>query len=83
MITSKLTTKAQTTIPLPVRAALRLKAGDELIYEIGDKSVTLIKASRNRKADGTFRAFNEWNSEADTKAYGNHCWKTMGGRNGA
>lgn len=71
MITSKLTTKAQTTIPRPVRAALRLKAGDELIYEIGDKSVTLTKANRNRKTDDPFRAFHEWNSEADTKAYGN------------
>lgn len=30
MITSKLTSKAQTTIPQPVRAALRLKAGDEI-----------------------------------------------------
>jgi len=44
--------------------------GDKLIYEIGDKSVTLTKASRNRKTDDPFRAFHEWNSEADTKAYG-------------
>lgn len=29
MITSKLTTKAQTTIPQPVRATLHLQAGDE------------------------------------------------------
>ena len=35
MITSKLTSKAQTTIPQPVRAALRLAEGDELAYEIG------------------------------------------------
>jgi antitoxin PrlF len=70
MITSKLTTKAQTTIPRPVRAALRLKAGDELIYTIGDKRVTLTKASRNRKTGDPFHSFNEWNSEADTKAYG-------------
>ena len=34
MITSKLTSKAQTTIPHPVRAALRLQRGDELLYEI-------------------------------------------------
>ena len=34
MITSKLTSKAQTAIPQPVRAALRLKEGDELAYEI-------------------------------------------------
>jgi antitoxin PrlF len=34
MITSKLTTKAQTTVPQPVRAALGLKAGDLLWYEL-------------------------------------------------
>jgi antitoxin PrlF len=31
MITSKLTTKAQTTIPQPVRAALHLEPGDEML----------------------------------------------------
>ena len=34
MIVSKLTSKAQTTIPQPVRAALRLEPGDELLYQI-------------------------------------------------
>ena len=70
MITSKLTTKAQTTIPQPVRAALRLQAGDELIYEIRDQRVILTKASRGRKVDDPFRTFHEWSSKADTKAYG-------------
>ena len=70
MITSKLTTKAQTTIPQPVRAALRLQAGDELIYEIDAQRVIVTKANRGRKADDPFRTFNEWNSAADTKAYG-------------
>ena len=71
MITSKLTTKAQTTIPQPVRAALRLQPGDELIYEIDDRRVILTKSSRGGKTDDPFRNFNEWNSAADTKAYGN------------
>jgi antitoxin PrlF len=71
MITSKLTTKAQTTIPQPVRTALHLQAGDELIYEIDDQRVILRKASRGGKPDDPFRTFSEWNSEADTKAYGN------------
>jgi antitoxin PrlF len=70
MITSKLTTKAQTTIPLLVRAALHLQAGDELIYEIDDQRVILTKASRGSKTDDPFRTFREWNSEADTRAYG-------------
>ena len=71
MITSKLTTKAQTTIPQPVRAALRLQPGDELIYEIDDQRVILTKSSRGDKTDDPFRTFSEWNSAADTKAYGN------------
>jgi antitoxin PrlF len=70
MITSKLTTKAQTTIPQPVRAALRLRPGDELIYEIDEQRVILTKASRDGKTDDPFRSFSEWNSEADNKAYG-------------
>jgi len=70
MITSKLTTKAQTTISQPVRAALRLQADDELIYEIDDQRVILTKASRGGKTDDPFRTFHEWSSEADAKAYG-------------
>ena len=70
MITSKLTTKAQTTIPQPVRAALHLQSGDELIYEIVEQRVILTKASRGGKTDNPFRTSSEWNSKADTKAYG-------------
>ena len=42
MITSKLTTKAQTTVPQPVRAALGLKAGDLLWYKLVDGQVILL-----------------------------------------
>ena len=69
MIASKLTTKAQTTIPQPVRAALMLEAGDELQYLIVDQHATLSKVSRG-KTDDPFRTFSEWNSAADAKAYG-------------
>ena len=70
MITSKLTTKAQTTIPQPVRAALKLETGDELAYVIEDHRVILTKAGGG-KGDDPFRTFHEWNSAADRKAYGN------------
>lgn len=70
MITSKLTTKAQTTIPQPVRVALRLQPGDELVYEIDDQRVIVTKASHGTHTDDPFRTFREWNSAADTKAYG-------------
>ena len=69
MITSKLTSKAQTTIPQAVRAALRLKEGDELVYQIEDDRVIVTKAHRAQDGDDPFRTFSEWNSEADRKAY--------------
>jgi AbrB family looped-hinge helix DNA binding protein len=38
---STITRKGQTTIPGPVRAALRVKAGDKLAYEVTDGKVTI------------------------------------------
>ncbi len=70
MITSKLTSKAQTTIPQPIRAALRLREGDELVYEIQGDRVVLSKAQQLRDGDDPFRTFSEWDSPADRKAYG-------------
>ena len=69
MITSRLTTKAQTTIPQPVRSALNLKPGDELCYEIQGSRVILAKAHRKRTGDDPFKTFSEWDSEADHRAY--------------
>jgi antitoxin PrlF len=69
MITSKITSKAQTTIPQPVRAALRLKEGDEIAYAIEDGRVVLTRVESNN-VDDPFVTFNEWNSDADRKAYG-------------
>lgn len=68
MITSKLTTKAQTTIPQPVRAALRLKDGDELAYDIDGDRVILTKVVPSGLED-PFGAFSEWDGRADRKAY--------------
>lgn len=68
MIKSRLTTNAQTTIPQPVRAALRLEAGDEIVYEIAGDRVILTKA-RSAPADDPFATFDEWDSEADREAY--------------
>lgn len=69
MIKSKLTTKSQTTIPQAVRAALRVKEGDELAYQIDGPRVILTKANDAKVADDPFRTFEEWNSAADRKAY--------------
>jgi antitoxin PrlF len=69
MITSRLTTKAQTTIPQAVRSALRLAPGDDLAYAIEDGRVILSKA-RVTAPDDPFATFAEWDSEADRRAYG-------------
>jgi len=68
MITSKLTSKAQTTIPAPVRTALRLKAGDELVYSVEGDRVILTKGDRGPVED-PFATFDEWSSEADRQSY--------------
>lgn len=68
MITSKLSSKAQTTIPLAVRAALRVRDGDVLVYKIdGDRVILSKRATPDQ--DDPFRNFEEWNSEADRRAY--------------
>ncbi|MDE2753246.1 MAG: type II toxin-antitoxin system PrlF family antitoxin [Gemmatimonadota bacterium] len=71
MIVSKLTSKARTTIPQPIRAVLRLQPGDEISYEIVDGRVMLDKVQRRTTTDDPFRTFEEWGSEADTKAHAN------------
>ena len=71
MIKSKLTSKAQRTIPQPIRAALKLVAGDELVYEIRGEQVLLTKARQVSEGDNPFQTFGEWDSAADRKAYGN------------
>lgn len=68
MIKSRLTTKAQTTIPLPVRTALGLREGDEIAYEIDGGRVVLSKVAADAE-DDPFAVFDEWNSEADRKGY--------------
>ena len=71
MITSRLTTKAQTTIPQPVRAALGVQAGDELAYVIEADRVVILKAPMptQPESENPFATFSEWDSEADRRAY--------------
>ena len=70
MLTSKLTSKAQTTIPQAVRTALGLRPGDELAYSIEkDGRAILTRFEQRSIADDPFATFSEWNGEADTKAY--------------
>jgi antitoxin PrlF len=68
MITSKLTRKAQTTIPQPVRTALHLKTGEEIAYHIEGDRVFLTRAATD-PAEDPFGTFSEWYSDADRRAY--------------
>lgn len=67
MITSKLTSKSQTTIPRAVRNALHIRDGDEIAYRIDGNTVTITKASV--VPEDPFALFEEWDSEADRRAY--------------
>jgi antitoxin PrlF len=69
MIKSKLTSKSQTTIPQPVRLALGLEPGDEVVYEIEEGRVVVRKAGAVA-VDDPFATFNEWSGTADREAYG-------------
>ncbi|MBS0642059.1 MAG: type II toxin-antitoxin system PrlF family antitoxin [Proteobacteria bacterium] len=74
MITSKVISKAQTTIPQPVRAALGIGPGDDLAYAIEDGRVTLTKAPRPPPAPGDpaqvpFATFWEWSSPEDSEDF--------------
>lgn len=72
MITSRLTAKAQTTIPKPIRDALRACAGDMLVYRIENGEVLLAKAAPTpavQPSDNPFAVFHEWDSAADHDDY--------------
>ena len=72
MITSKLTSKAQTTIPQAVRSALGVKPGDEIAYAIADGHVLLTKATRPRGGapfEDPFAFFGEWDTPEDDEAF--------------
>jgi antitoxin PrlF len=69
MITSKMTSKAQTTIPQAVRVALKLNPGDEIAYRIEEGRVILMRVEAGAQGDDPFATFVEWDSPADRKAY--------------
>ena len=69
MITSKLTSKSQTTVPQSVRRALKLGPGDLLAYEISGRRVILTRARPDAGRDDPFRTFDEWRGKEDEEAY--------------
>ena len=71
IITSKLTSKFQATVPTPVRKALQLKAGDLIGFEIEGTRVTLrhvtpLDLAFAQALEGTL---GEWSSKEDEQAF--------------
>jgi AbrB family looped-hinge helix DNA binding protein len=72
LLSSKLTSKFQATVPKKVRDTLALTSKDQIIYEIlEDNTVIIRKASPLDKAylKGLDQTLSEWNSDDDEKAY--------------
>jgi antitoxin PrlF len=69
MITSKLTSKSQTTVPQSVRRLLNLKPGDLLAYEISGGQVILTRALAESGVEDPFGRFDEWRGKEDEEAY--------------
>jgi antitoxin PrlF len=65
MIHSRITSKAQTTIPKAVREALGLREGDEVSYEIDGDRVVLRRYDPADPFDNPFVHFTEWAGDAD------------------
>lgn len=73
MTTSKLTSKARTTIPQAVRSALGVEPGDEIAYALLDGQVLLTKAAKTRPPEpfeAPFALFAEWATPEDDEAFG-------------
>jgi AbrB family looped-hinge helix DNA binding protein len=70
-LTSRLTSKGQTTIPVEIRKALRLKEGDNVLFEMQKGKVTLRRAEALDRAFLKLAeaAFEEWNSPEDEAAF--------------
>lgn len=66
MIHSRVTAKAQTTIPRAVRHALSLKPGDLISYEIENGAVLLKRYDPADSASSPFALFSEWADELDS-----------------
>ncbi|CAN5703893.1 hypothetical protein BH23PSE1_BH23PSE1_09610 [soil metagenome] len=67
MIQSRMTSKAQTTIPAPVRKALGLREGDLVAYRIEHGRVVMTRAET--PIEDPFATFSEWGGAADRAAY--------------
>lgn len=72
LIGSKITSKFQATIPKEVRETLNLTSKDQIVYEILEDNIVIVrKAAPVDKIylKGLDQTLSEWNSESDEEAY--------------
>lgn len=72
IITSKLTTKSQATIPQKVREILNLKPGDSVAFEMSENNKVAIRKATSidvEFAQALECTLSEWNSKNDEEAY--------------
>lgn len=69
---SRLTTKGQATMPLPIRRKLNLEPGDTVIFEESDAGTVRIRKAEPLDLEflsALEKTLSEWNSENDDRAY--------------
>lgn len=72
MIQSRITSKAQTTIPRAIREALGVGPGDRLVWDTDGKGVTVRRLALVDPRDpfvNNFSTFTEWADELDEEAF--------------
>ena len=73
VITSKLTSKSQATIPSKIRTVLGVRPGDSIVFEVDENSKVLLRKANPidfefaKALEGTL---SEWSSKNDEEAYG-------------
>jgi len=68
-ITSRLTSKSQTVIPLAIRRRLGLEPGDMIRYRVRGKKIAIEKISDDTDEFDPFSAFTEWASPEDDEDF--------------
>ncbi len=72
LVTAKLTSKFQATIPKEVRDTLHLTSHDQVVYEITDTNEVLLRKATPLDLDylkALRYTLTEWESEEDEEAY--------------
>ena len=73
VITSKLTTKSQATIPEKIRKVLGLSPGDSVAFEVSESHKVVIRKATPidfEFASALEGTLSEWSSKNDEEAYG-------------